>query len=188
VGCPVHELAAGVLERVATTEHPQPVLAIVHRRRWELADVAGATFVVVLAGVSDPGNAGTILRSAEAAGADCAVTTPGTVDLTNPKTLRSSAGAFFHLPTVEVARADALPRLGVQLLGAVAGGGVPYTSAPLTEPVGIVLGNEAHGLPSDVPLDGFIGIPHAGRAESLNVAMAATVLCFEVARQRAAAR
>jgi RNA methyltransferase, TrmH family len=186
-GAPVHQLAPGVLERVATTEHPQPVMAVVRRRRWDLADLARGTFVIVLAGVSDPGNAGTILRSAEAAGADGAIATIGTVDLTNPKVVRASAGSLFRLPTVEGVAPAALARLGLAVLGADASG-APYTTACFTDPVAIVLGNEAHGLPADLPLDGVVGIPHAGRAESLNVAMAATVLSFEVARQRALAR
>jgi TrmH family RNA methyltransferase len=181
---PTHELAPGVLERVATTDHPQPILAIVRRRRWELADLTAATFLVVLAGVSDPGNAGTILRSAEASGASAVLTTPGTVDLTNPKVVRASAGAIFHLPTVEGVTPAALRGLGLPLFGAVASGGVSYSEAPLARPVGLVVGNEAHGIPADLPLDGLVSIPHTGRAESLNAAMAATVLCFEVARQR----
>jgi TrmH family RNA methyltransferase len=173
-----------VLERVATTQHPLPVLAVVRRRRWDLTDLADATFVVVLAGVADPGNAGTILRSAEAAGADAVVPMPGSVDLTSPKVVRASAGAVFHLRSVEAVAAGALSGLGLPLLGAVATGGVAHTEARLRDPVALVLGNEAHGLPDDLPLDGLVSIHHAGRAESLNVAMAATVLCFEVARQR----
>ena len=137
-------LACGALAR--------EVLAVVRRRRWDLADLAGATFVVVLAGVADPGNAGTILRSAEASGADALVTTPGSVDLTNPKVVRASAGAIFHLPTVEGVPPVALRRLGVPLLGAVAGSGAAYTEVALTDPVALVLGNETHGVPGDVPV------------------------------------
>jgi TrmH family RNA methyltransferase len=74
--------------------------------------------------------------------------------------------------------------LGLPVLGAVAAGGVPYDQAPLDRPCALALGSEAHGLPANLALDGVVSIPHAGRAESLNVAMAATVLCFEVARRR----
>jgi TrmH family RNA methyltransferase len=184
VDVPQYELGNGVLERVATTQHPQPLLAVVRRRRWARRDLHGATFVVVLAAVSDPGNAGTILRSAEAAGADAVVTTPGSVDLTNPKVVRASAGALFHVPTVELVEPSAVATLDLRRYGAVAEGGVPHTEAPLADPLALVLGHETHGLPSDLELDGLVSIRHAGRAESLNVAMAATVLCFEVARQR----
>jgi TrmH family RNA methyltransferase len=181
---PVHELAPGVLAKVASTEQPQPLLAVVRRRVVTLDDLGPVTFVVALAGIADPGNAGTILRSAEAAGADAVVLTTGSVDVTNPKVVRASAGAVFHVPTVEGVPVSALANLGLPRWGASATGGVPYTEAPLDQPVVLVLGNEAHGLPLDLDLDGVVSIPHAGRAESLNVAMAATLLCFEVARQR----
>jgi RNA methyltransferase, TrmH family len=169
------ELAPGVLERVATTEHPQGVIGVAH---LPAVDVVAPTFVVVLAGVSDPGNAGTILRAAEASGADAVVALRDTVDLTNPKTVRASAGAIFHVPILH-----SVPR-GLVRIGAIAHGGVEHTAADLTRPCAIVLGSEAHGIAVDVEVDEKVTIAHAGRAESLNVAMAAAVLCFEVARQR----
>ena len=98
---PAHELAQGVLERVATTEAPRPVLAVVRFRPAGPEILARAGFVVVAAGLSDPGNLGTELRTAEAAGADAVVLTPDTVDVTNPKVIRASAGALFHLPVVD---------------------------------------------------------------------------------------
>jgi TrmH family RNA methyltransferase len=139
---------------------------------------------VVAAGVADPGNVGTILRSAEAAGAGAVVLTEGTVDAFNPKVVRASAGALFHVPVVGDVPAADLALLGVPLLGAVAAGGRAYDEAPLDQPCALVLGSEAHGLPPGLRLDGLVTIPHRGRAESLNVAMAATVLCFEAARRR----
>jgi TrmH family RNA methyltransferase len=141
-------------------------------------------FVVVAAGLGDPGNMGTILRSAEAAGAAAVVVTEGSVDVFNSKVVRASAGALFHVPLVVDVPLGLLSDLGVPLLGAVAAGGVPYDEAPLERPCAVVLGNEAHGLPAGLDLDGLVSIPHAGRVESLNVAMAATVLCFEAARRR----
>jgi TrmH family RNA methyltransferase len=182
---PRFELAPGVIERVATTVSPQPVLALARRMDVALGDVAGrGGFVVVAAGLTDPGNVGTILRSAEAAGADAVVLTEGAVDVFNPKVVRASAGALFRVPVAVDVAAGAVGDLGVPLLGTVATGGVPYDEAPLDGACALVLGNEAHGLPPGLALDGLVSIPHAGRAESLNVAMAATVLCFEAARRR----
>ena len=180
----VYELGEGVLERVATTEHPQPVLAVVRMRHVTLDVLRAATFVVVGDRIADPGNVGTILRSAEAAGAAGVVLTAGSVDLYSPKVIRSSAGAAFHLPVVTGVALIELRALGLRLLAASSHRGVPYTAADLTVPCALVVGNEAHGLPDDAPVDGWITIPHRGRAESLNVAMATAVLCFEVARQR----
>jgi TrmH family RNA methyltransferase len=184
-GAPVHEVAPGVIGRVASTVTPQPVLAVASRCDVALDAVAGAvSFAVVLAGLADPGNVGTILRSAEAAGADAVVLTEGSVDVFNPKVVRAAAGALFRIPVVVDVPVSSLADVGLPLLGAVATGGVPYDEAPLDRPCALVLGSEAHGLAADLVLDGLVSIPHAGRAESLNVAMAATVLCFEVARHR----
>lgn len=180
----VHELAPGVLERVATTETPQPVLAVV-RMPASPGIPAGSSFVVVVDRLADPGNCGTILRSAEAAGADAVVLTPGSVDAYNPKVVRAAAGALFRVPVV-TAGLGAVSGAGLTLLGTSSHRGAPYTEVDLHGPVALVVGNEAHGLDDDAPVDGWITIPHHGRAESLNVAMAATVLCFEVARQRRA--
>jgi TrmH family RNA methyltransferase len=138
--------------------------------------------------IADPGNAGTMLRSAEAAGAGAVVFTSGSVDVFNPKTVRASAGALFTVPTVvvDVDLADALAACPGRTWGASSHVGIPYLSADFVAPTVLVVGNEAHGLEPDAPVDGWVTIPHAGRAESLNVAMAATLLVFEVARQRSA--
>ncbi len=194
----VFDLAEGVLERVASTETPQNPIAIV--RIPDVGPVgevlADASFIVVLDHVSDPGNLGTVLRSAEAAGADLVVLTPGSVDPYNPKVVRASAGAIFHVPVV-TATVDEVGSAGVRLIGTtshgVAGRTVqPYTEADLSGRIGIVMGNEAAGLPDDWsdtvgPVSSWVTIPHRGRSESLNVAMATTVIAFEAARQRAAA-
>lgn len=191
---PVRVLQRGVLERVADAVTPQSVLALCRAVDAPLADVLSTTFVVVAVDLQDPGNAGTILRSAEAAGAGAVVLTGASVDPLNPKAVRASAGALFHLPVVSggdaVASLDQLGEAGLRRLGTVARGGESLDDADLTGPVAIVLGNEAHGLAplADARLDGHLSIPMAGRAESLNVGMAGAVLCFEVARQRRRAR
>lgn len=193
VEVPLFELAPGVVERVADTVSPQPVLATVAYLDVELDALAEASFLVVCVDVRDPGNLGTVLRSAEAAGAHGVVCCGGSVDLYNPKTVRASAGTLFHVPVVAggdpVEVLEHIGGWGVRRLGTAARRGADYASFDLTQPVAFVLGNEANGLPPEVDalLDGHVTIPMAGRAESLNVGMAASVLCFEAARQRRAA-
>ena len=174
-----HQLAPNVMERVASTESPQPVLAVVSMRSSDLP--ADATFVLVADRLADPGNAGTIIRSAEAAGADAVVLTPGSVDPYNPKVVRASAGSLFRIPIAE-ATLESLS--GFRRLGTSSHRGDVYTDPVYHGRVAVVVGNEAHGLDDDAAIDQWITIPHAGPAESLNVAMAATVVAFEVARQR----
>ncbi len=174
-----HELAPNVIERVASTESPQPFLAVVSMRAAVLPD--DATFVLVADRLADPGNAGTIIRSAEAAGADAVILTPGSVDPYNPKVVRASAGSLFRVPVVE-ATLESLA--GFRRLGASSHRGDAYTDPVYHGRVAVVVGNEAHGLDDNAAVDQWITIAHAGPAESLNVAMAATVLVFEVARQR----
>jgi RNA methyltransferase, TrmH family len=173
-----------VLERVATTQTPQPLLAVVRYRPAASEVLAGASFVVVVAGLADPGNLGTMLRTAEAAGADAVVLTPDTVDVTNPKVVRASAGAVFEVPVVDSLELGELRGSGLRTVGTSSRHGTTYTEVDFTERVAIVVGNEAHGLSEDAPIDLWATIPHAGRAESLNAAMAAAVICFEVVRQR----
>jgi TrmH family RNA methyltransferase len=197
-GLPVRFLKDGVLEKVGSTRTPQPVLAVAPITRPGRDVLTRDGLVVVGTLISDPGNLGTILRSAEASGAAAIVLGPGSVDAYNPKVVRASAGAIFGMPVLEatsegwspVEALDALGALGRQRLGADASGATPYDTADLSRPTAVVLGNEAHGLAPEIVarLDGTVAIPMAGATESLNVAMAATVLCFESARQRRVAR
>lgn len=192
-GIAVHHLGPGVMERLAGTVNPQPVLAIVAWQSPPIEALASADLVVVAVDIRDPGNAGTLLRSAEAAGADGVVLCAGSVEAGNPKVVRSSAGAIFHVPVVEAGDPrDALAALaaaGFRTVAAVARGGVPHWDADWRGRVAIVLGNEARGLPETIvsSLDGAVTIPVVGRSESLNVGMAASVLLFEACRQRGAA-
>ncbi len=187
-------LAPGVLERVGSTKRPQAPLTVAEMPRHDAGSVlAASSFVVVLDRVGDPGNLGTIVRSAEAAGADAVVVTPGSVDAYNPKVVRSSASAIFHVPVVE-APLEVVTAAGLAAIGTSShefpGRTVDrYTDADLRGRVAIVMGSEAAGLPDEWndtvgPIARWVTIPHLGRSESLNVAMAATVLVFEAARQR----
>jgi TrmH family RNA methyltransferase len=186
-------LKAGVLERVGSTVTPQPVLAIAPKPRTTTDALTRDGIVLFGVGLSDPGNLGTLLRSADAAGAAGIVLGAGSVDAYNPKVVRASAGAIFGVPLLEgwsvMDALDVLHGAGRSCLGTRAAGGTPHHAADLAAPVAIVLGNEAHGLDDelDAQLDGWLTIPMHGPTESLNVAMAGTVLCFEAARQRAAA-
>jgi len=108
VGGTVFHLAEGVMERVASTETPQPVIGIVRMPQFDRSIVDAADFVVVANGVADPGNLGTMLRSAEGSGADVFVVTPGTVDHTNPKVVRAAAGSLFRIPVLEIPNVDDL--------------------------------------------------------------------------------
>ncbi|CAN5783418.1 MAG: TrmH family RNA methyltransferase [Ilumatobacteraceae bacterium] len=182
-GPPVHRLATGVAERIADTQSPTGLFAVAAIPAGDDAVLRGSHFVVVADGVNDPGNLGTILRSAEAAGADAVVVTPGTVDAFNPKVVRSSAGALFHVPLVE-AGLDEVAAAGLRLVGTSSHRGVDHVAYDWHGRVAIVAGTEARGLADEAPIDDWVQIEHRGRAESLNVAMAMTVICFEAARSR----
>ena len=197
-GILVHRLDPGVLERVAGTVTPQPVLAVARRRAPALADVTGGggpgvepRLLVVGVDVRDPGNGGTLIRSAEAAGAHGVIFCHGSVDVTNPKTVRASAGALFHVPVVEGCDPQevlgVLGDLGLMRIAAVAHDGERPDRVDLRRPLALLFGNEAQGLPDSV-LDGVdakVTIPMPGRAESLNLGMAASILLYEARRQRA---
>ncbi len=175
VEAPVWTVGDGVLANVGSVVTPQGVMATA--RIPQLAPVAEGDFAVELAGVADPGNAGTIVRSAVAAGAQAVVFSPGSVDPWNPKTVRASAGALFRVPLAEAGPKG-------ERVGADPHRGVPYDQADLTGPLTLVVGNEAHGLDQTAAVDRWVSIPMAPDVESLNVASAAAILCFEVARQR----
>lgn len=182
-GSPTHLLQPGVAERVSATETPTGLLAEVALPDHTADVFATAGFVVVAAGLADPGNLGTVLRSAEAAGVDAVVVTAGTVDVFNPKVVRSSAGALFHLPVI-AAELTELRAAGLRVVGTSSHQGTEHDRFDWSGRIALVAGNEAHGLPDDAPVDAWVRIEHAGRAESLNVAMATTVLAFTAAAAR----
>ena len=191
-GVKVRELASGVAERLGDTVTPQGVFALAVRRRTSLGEFSRALLddddlVLVADRISDPGNAGTLVRSAAAAGVAGIGLGAGSVDAYNPKVVRASAGALFAVPIVEgsptVEILERLGSAGLRRVGAVARGGTPVDELDLSGPLVLVVGHEVHGI-GDLPLDDLVTIPMAGGTESLNVAMAATVLCFEAQRQR----
>lgn len=193
-GAVVHRAPAGTLARVTATVTPQSTAAIARPgdRSLEgaLDGLERPQLVLVLVAVNDPGNAGTLMRSAEAAGAEAVIFCDDSVDPYNPKAVRGSAGSVFRLRVVRSAEAPAalkaLHERGIQTIGTVAHGGTPYDALDLTVPSAIVVGSEAHGLAEAVlsRLDERATIPMRAPVESLNVGMAGTLVCFEALRQR----
>ena len=193
-GAVVHEVAPEVLARAVDTVTSQGVATIARRVEVDaataVAAVAAGGLGLVLVDVADPGNAGTLLRAAEAAGAAAVLFCGSSVDPSAPKCVRASAGALFHLPvSVGGEAVEILGNLraeGVRVLATVPRDGTPHDRVDLTRPTALLLGSEAHGLPPDLvaAADDAVTIPVSGRAESLNVAMAGAVLCFEASRQR----
>ena len=193
-GATVRPVVADVLAKSVDATTPPGVAAVVARPDLDLDGAVGAAvagpLALVLVDVADPGNAGTLLRAAEASGASAVLFCGASVDPCNPKCVRASAGALFHLPVASggeaVAVLERLGAAGVRRMATDVRDGTPYDRADLTGPVALVLGSEAHGLPEglDGSVDERLTIPMAGRSESLNVAMAGAVLCFEALRQR----
>jgi TrmH family RNA methyltransferase len=185
-----HELDAKTFNSVADTDSPRGIIAVCAIPDAGSLSFSESDWLLVLHEVSDPGNLGTLIRSAEAAGATGVVLVGSTVDPWSPKTVRASAGAIFHVPVWQVDSLETLSAVGVRLLGTTSHDslGVSHPEsiydADVSGLIGIVLGNEAHGLPADIAVDSWITIEHAGRSESLNVAMAGTVLAMHVARSR----
>ena len=188
-------VTGGVLASVLSTSTPQPVCAVARLLDRSVADViagcvAAARPLLVLVEVADPGNVGTLLRAAEASGCGGVVLTTGSADLYNPKTVRASAGSIFRLPvTRDVGTSELLTvvgRGGLRTWAAVARDGVPHLDARLDGAVAIMVGNEAHGLSPELvaSCDEAVTITMDGPSESLNAAMAGTVLVFEALRQR----
>ncbi len=192
-GVEVYQVSPGLMKELSDTETPQGVLAVLWQPDMALADVlppGRQPLLVVVDGVQDPGNLGTIIRSADAAGAGGVILLKGTVDLYNPKTLRSTMGSLFHLPIVTVEDVEEtlkyLTSVGITLVVGEPVGGVPVFAADLKIPVGLVVGNEGAGPRPEIfqYRHSKVTIPMPGRAESFNVAMASAILLYEVVRQR----
>ncbi len=179
-----------VMARLTSTVTPQGIVGVAAYVDVALDAVPSTGCVAVLHEVRDPGNAGTIVRSADAAGAAGVVFGAASVDVYNPKTVRACAGSMFHLPIVrDVATGAAIEALrasGHRILAMDAHGSSSLYTTDVSGPVAFVFGNEAHGLPQDVvaSADATVRVPHAGAAESLNLAAAATICLFEHARRR----
>ncbi len=188
----VHLVTGDVMSALAQTVTPQGLVGVATTLDVPLADVLAdrPRLVAVLAHARDPGNAGTILRTADAAGADAVVFPDESVDPYNPKCVRSSAGSLFHLPVVDggdvAGIVAALRDRGLRVLATTADAGTDLDAADLAGPTAWLFGNEAWGLPPDLLdlADERVRVPIYGRAESLNLATAAAVCLYASARKQ----
>jgi RNA methyltransferase, TrmH family len=195
------ELSEDVFASVVDTQSPQGIAALLVPPKWRIEDVVATNsqpLLLIAAGLRDPGNLGTLIRSAEAFGACAVLTTAGTVNEWNQKALRASAGSVFRMPVVQVTAEDvyALKSRGVRLMAAVApetdanSQVVEASLADLRGACALMIGNEGAGLAEDwlALADTRITIPMPGRVESLNAAVAGSLLLYEAARQRGASQ
>lgn len=186
LGVPLELVSEGVMAKASDTQMPQGILAVVERRSLPMPEILD--FVLICDGLRDPGNLGTLLRTAAAVGVQAVVLTPGSVDGFAPKVVRAAMGAHFRLPVVEWdwAQVAGLREVGVELIVADAGEGEAYTDVDLRQPLGLVIGGEAHGVSAEARelAQRRVHIPMAGEVESLNAATAAAVILFEARRQR----
>jgi TrmH family RNA methyltransferase len=186
-------LPDALFQSISGTETAQGVMALVEPPVWRIEQlVSGHALIVVLDGLQDPGNAGAIVRAAEAFGATGAIFLKGTVSPYNPKTLRASAGSLFRLPTLHGVDAEcvlpALAESGVRLFAALPanrnGSTRPLDAVDLTVNCGLIIGNEARGVSPELRSTAqHVSIPTVG-VESLNAALAAGILLYEARRQR----
>ena len=188
----LHVVGSGVLERVLSTVSPQPWAALVELPSTSAPEVLAIDGpVVVLAGVQDPGNVGTVIRAAESAGAAGVLTLEGTADPFSPKVVRSSAGSVLRVPIVGLGLGDGelvdlVHAAGRRLVVTAMAGTSDLWSGELGEQSVVVVGNEAAGVSQSLldSADVSLTIPMRGEVESLNVAMAATLVLFEIVRTR----
>jgi TrmH family RNA methyltransferase len=188
-GVKIFSLATGTLEKVSDAKTPQPILAAVQMRPTAIRDLSALEFVLVLHDIRDPGNAGTIIRSADASGASAVILSGQSVDPYNPKTLRATAGSIFRVPVAVGSLEESLDHLkneGLKIWATVVRDGQDARHINFTGPSAVVLGNEAQGLSdSEVALcDASLSIPMSGGAESLNAAIAGSLLSFAAFYQR----
>ena len=185
------ELPPDILASAVTTETPQPIAALAEAPSLSLDPILAARqpLIIVSAGLQDPGNLGTIVRSAEAFDADGIVTLPGTVSIWNAKALRASAGSAFRMPVIPASSKEVISTLraySIRSVATVVEGGTPAHQLDLAQPIALFIGNEGNGLPPELlaQCDERITIPCPGPVESLNAATAAGILLYEASRQR----
>jgi TrmH family RNA methyltransferase len=191
-GTQCYKVSRKQFEELSGVETPQGVLAVVKEFEYQFRDIlkADKTLIVFCVGVQDPGNLGTIIRSADAFGASGIILSKGTVDLYNPKVVRSTMGSLFHLPIITVEddqeTIEHLKQKGVKIIATAVDAKKDVNTADLKGPVAVLVGNEGAGLPKGIVdlADERVKVPMLGKAESLNVGMAATVVLYEVVKQR----
>jgi len=192
-GCRMIKVMDAIYDKISDTKQPQGIMVLVKKRSSDLAQLLSGPalpLIVVLDGIQDPGNVGTVIRTADATGCTGVVLTKGCADLFSAKTVRASMGSLFHLPVIEgLEYRDIVSFLVKNTINIVATSldcSSVYFESDFKQPVAIVFGNEGKGV-SEEMLDvanSKIHIPIVGRAESLNVAASAAVILYEVVRQR----
>lgn len=187
LSAPCHAVSEAVMQHCSDTVTPQGILAVLPFP--ELPRPAHPTFTLILDSIRDPGNLGTILRTSLAAGVEQVLLAPGTVDFSNPKVVRAAMGAHLHLPMAD-AGWDEIGGVAedCDVWLASAGGDRFYSDVDWTRPTALIVGSEAHGAGKRAKTlaQGSVSIPISPRVDSLNAAVAAAVILFEVARQRRA--
>jgi TrmH family RNA methyltransferase len=190
-GAQVFELSKAVFAKVSYRDRPDGLLAVAPQWKRRFADLRLKTppFLLVVEAIEKPGNLGTLLRSADAAGVDAVLVCDPVTDLFNPNVVRASTGVLFSMPVVVATGGEVrawLRERGIRAVATTPAAPLIYTAADLRGPLAIVMGSEQYGL-SEFWLkesDLLVSIPMAGQADSLNVAMAAIIALFEAVRQR----
>lgn len=191
---PSEEANEKVIRYLSEVETPQGIIASVKPKNPDIGSLfeAADPLIVVACAVQDPGNLGTMIRTADAAGCSGIILSAGTVDPYNDKVIRASSGSIFHLNIVKIddiiELASALKRRGVRIISTYVGAEKDYFSVDLGGPVAVMIGSESKGLPPDVERlsDESVSIPMVGGAESLNAAVSCAVILYEALRQRRA--
>lgn len=184
-------VADNVFDRMSQTQTPQGIMAVVRMKDNSLSDMlSGNPLLILVENLQDPGNLGTIIRMGEGAGVTGVIMSPNTVDIYNPKTIRSTMGSIFRVPFIYVQdfgeAVSECQKSGVKVYAAHLDGNNTYLGEDYSTPTAFLIGNEGNGLTDDITkqADTLIRIPMEGEVESLNVAIACTILTYEAVRQR----
>ena len=184
-------VADNVFDRMSQTQTPQGIMAVVRMKDNSLSDMlSGNPLLILVENLQDPGNLGTIIRMGEGAGVTGVIMSPNTVDIYNPKTIRSTMGSIFRVPFIYVQdfgeAVSECQKSGVKVYAAHLDGNNTYLGEDYSTPTAFLIGNEGNGLTDDITkqADTLIRIPMQGEVESLNAAIACTILTYEAVRQR----
>ena len=188
----VYTVKDSLFEKISETVNPQGILAVCHIKEFDVTNVdySNSPFFVVLENVTDPGNMGTLIRTADAAGADGIFLSKGCVDIYNPKVIRATMGSIFHLPIYRnlnlMELMEDFKNNNVKTLAAhLKGTSTPY-KVDMTTACAVIIGNEANGLSDEISemASDLVKIPMPGKAESMNAGIAGGILIYEAVRQR----
>lgn len=192
-GYTLYEVSSQLFSKISTTENPQGIMAVVHMKNRSLEEIKSQKgkelFFVILDRIQDPGNMGTIIRTAESANADAVIITKGSVDPYNSKTLRATMGAIFHMPIIQCDDdrwLDDLKENEVKLIAADLDTDKTYIDIDYNTSIGIIIGNEANGISEALlsKVDQRVIIPILGKIESLNASVAASILIYKAAEEK----